>query len=297
MHAPRRRSRHHRALPLVVGLIAAACGPAAKRPTTPLGGSPAAPADTTPPTRTPAVDSTPPTPTVHGSTTPMAPTAQRYPMARVPAGRYQLGCTPGQGAACEGGVTEHVLPHDILVGVFEVTQGLYAEIGGAQHAPGMECGVDCPVTFVSAAEAEAFADALSVREGLEPCGRREVTAAASPCRGYRLPSEEEWEVAARAGADTPYAGGTQAALVAWTAENSAHTRHPVGRLQPNALGIYDMSGNVYELIAAQGEPGGRALRGGCFAAPAEGAQIHARSSITDDYRHHLVGFRMVRTAP
>jgi formylglycine-generating enzyme required for sulfatase activity len=270
-------------IPPLLGLLAStACAPATERPSTAPRGL-----ATTPPA----------TATTHSANELVAPVGQRYPMARVPAGRYRLGCTPGQGAGCEGGVTEHNLPHDVLIGTFEVTQGLYAEVSGTDPTPDLECGVDCPVHFVSAAEAEAFADALSVREGLEPCGRRDVTAAASTCRGYRLPSEEEWEVAARAGADTPYAGGAQAALVAWTAENSAHKRHPVGRLQPNALGIYDMSGGVYELIAAQEGREGRALRGGCWSVPAEGAQIHARSSISDGYRHHHVGFRLVRTAP
>ncbi len=90
---------------------------------------------------------------------------------------------------------------------------------------------------------------------------------------YRLPTEAEWEVACRAGTTTKtYAGDSEAALdaIAWYAGNSDETSHEVGRKKPNAWGLYDMLGNVWEYTSDPYEPGGQkpVLRGGSIADPA-----------------------------
>ena len=245
-----------------------------------------------------------------------SPAPPRYRLREVPAGGHSLGCTPGQGPGCEGGPARQVdLPYAILVGETEVSQGLYAAVQGENPASSVACGPDCPVEFVSWEEALVFANALSAREGLEPCyvlpsadpgGAAASWPAGPACRGYRLPTELEWEVAARGGVDQPFAGGPDSAVVAWTVENSGGTTHPVAQLQPNGYGLYDMSGNVFEwtwdpYVAPGADPSaandGRVLRGGCWAGGAALARVSGRSSGSAGYRHPHIGLRLVRTAP
>ena len=129
-----------------------------------------------------------------------------------------------------------------------------------------QCGDNCPVENVSWNEVQTFLTTLNEKTG----------------KHYRLPTEAEWEYAGRAGQDTLYCGGDDWYEVAWYYDISGNETNPVGGKQPNAFGLYDMSGNVWEWVqdcyhaSYQGAPddgsawdGGaecarRVLRGGAF---------------------------------
>jgi formylglycine-generating enzyme required for sulfatase activity len=128
---------------------------------------------------------------------------------------------------------------------------------------------------------------------------------------YGLPTEAQWEYAARsAGADDLYAGGDDIDAVAWYEANSQGTTHPVGQKRPNALGLYDMSGNLWEWcrdtyqpdaydrhggrnpVAASGGPD-RVIRGGSWNLDAWSARCARRFNFRADFHGPGLGFRLV----
>jgi formylglycine-generating enzyme required for sulfatase activity len=124
-----------------------------------------------------------------------------------------------------------------------VTQGQWRRVMGANPASFQACGDDCPVEAVSWNDARQFIARLNQLEGETR---------------YRLPSEAEWEYAARAGSEAEFFFGDDAARLgefAWFAGNSGNRTHPVGRKQPNAWGLFDMAGNVWEWVEDDWHPG------------------------------------------
>jgi sulfatase modifying factor 1 len=108
-----------------------------------------------------------------------------------------------------------------------------------------------PVMSVTWYDAVAYCDWLSKKEGLTSCysGKGRATECDFSANGYRLPTEAEWEYAACGGQKSQgyrYAGGDNPDDVAWYIGNSGGQTHPVGQKQPNELGLYDMSGNLFE---------------------------------------------------
>jgi formylglycine-generating enzyme required for sulfatase activity len=128
-------------------------------------------------------------------------------------------------------------------------------------------------------------------------------------KNYRLPTEAEWEYAARSGGKSEkYSGGSDVTAVAWYSANSGSTTHPVGQKQANGLGLYDMSGNVWEWVsdwygsygtAAQVNPqgpttgSGRVDRGGSWSFDPVDVRASSRLNYEPGLRGYSLGFRLV----
>jgi formylglycine-generating enzyme required for sulfatase activity len=190
----------------------------------------------------------------------------------------------------------------------EATQGEWQSVMGSNPSYFTNCGGNCPVERVSWEEAVGYANALSRREGLPECYAGSSFAGLD-CAGYRLPTEAEWEFAVRAGTTGSRYGNLDS--VAWYDENSGSATHPVGQKQPNAWGLYDMLGNVWEwtgdwYVAAYpgtvtdplgaGTGSNRVFRGGSLSSFARGARAAVRNDDAPGYRFGILGFRLSRTA-
>ena len=190
----------------------------------------------------------------------------------------------------------------------EVTQGEWQAEMGDNPSYFSSCGPNCPVERVSWDDAVLYANALSGREGLQECYTGS-TFTGLDCTGYRLPTEAEWEYAARAGTTGATYGNLDS--VAWYGENSGSATHPVGQKQPNAWGLYDMLGNVWESTGDRydtypgtvtdplgaGAGSARVSRGGSCYSYARYARAADRAYATPVDRYSDLGFRLSRTAP
>ncbi|MCK6513392.1 formylglycine-generating enzyme family protein, partial [Myxococcota bacterium] len=130
------------------------------------------------------------------------------------------------------------------------------------------------------------------------------------CKGWRLPTEAEWEYACRAGATTPRYGELDE--IAWHGKNSGSTTHVVGQKQANAWGLHDTLGNVWEWcydwfggysaqaatdLVGAATGANRVRRGGSWNYNAYFVRAAQRGSNTPTYRNNLIGFRVVRSSP
>jgi len=166
------------------------------------------------------------------------------------------------------------LPSGLWIQKYLVTQSLYREVIGIDHS----CfnGKDNPVERVPWHDAVSFCKALG--------------------DGYRLPTADEWEYAYRAGTTTDWYNGDDESKVgdiAWFAANSGEKTHPVGQKQPNAWGLYDMAGNVWEWTATPFESY-RVIRGGSWNGGALLTRAAYLYSSSPDYRGNGIGFRVVK---
>gem|GEM_PF-1347138 len=177
---------------------------------------------------------------------------------------------------------------------------------------------DRPVIHVSWYDAVAFCNALSEWDGLTPAYTIRGTNVTwnRSANGWRLPTEAEWAYAGRGGAagrDTRFAGSNNADDVAWYSANAGRRTQPVGRKQPNELGLYDMSGNVHEWVwdwfgeeyysaSPASNPTGpstgdrRVFRGGEWYHDEAVLRISNRAKNTPDFDNNFVGFRVARNA-
>jgi formylglycine-generating enzyme required for sulfatase activity len=204
----------------------------------------------------------------------------------------------------------------------EVTQAEWQAVMGNNPSNFAACGGNCPVERVTWYDAVDYVNRLSDAAGLARCYNANRAFAGLGCLGYRLPTEAEWEYAARAGAQTAYHTGVNAQtncnndpnlnLAGWYCGNAAATTHPVGQKQVNAWGLYDMHGNVWEWVqdwyaaypaGAVVDPAGpasgeeRVLRGGSWSDGARSVRSAARDGYAPAFRRNFLGFRPSRSLP
>jgi len=261
--------------------------------------------------------------------------AQGMTFLPLPAGTFEMGCTAGQ-SSCNGDespVHTVTLTHAFWLSETEVTQGQWSSLVGNNPSNFSACGTDCPVETVNWYEALAFANAVSLAEGLAECyslsgcsntlgndlecSTVTVTSASGSvydCAGYRLATEAEWEYAARAGTDLLYSGSDVVGDVAWYGNNSGSTTHPVATKAPNAWGLFDLSGNVWEWTwdwygssyygSSPGtDPLGpttgsdRVVRGGSWNNSAPFVRVADRVVDDPGTRNISIGFRLSRSSP
>ena len=168
--------------------------------------------------------------------------------------------------------------YDYYIGQTEVTQGLWKKVMGYNNS--IHQGEYLPVEKVSWEECQTFIQKLNEMTDLH----------------FRLPTESEWEFAARGGKNSrgyTYAGSNSIDSVAWYQSNSQEQTHTIATLMPNELGIYDMSGNVWEWCEDHYDASAqRVVRGGSFYDAVSVCRISSRSGRNADYRSYI-GLRLV----
>ena len=231
----------------------------------------------------------------------------------IPAGTFLMG-SPENELGRDDDETRHTvaLTGGYWIGETEVTQAQWNRVMGRNPSHHSDCGDDCPVEMVSWFDIVRFVNILSLLEGVPECyevdGER-VTFRGLDCRGFRLPTEAEWENAARAKTTTPYYFGSDVSELvdhAWLSDNSRMSPHPVSQKKPNPWGLFDIYGNVwewchdsYEAYPEQAQdPLGpetgsyRVLRGGSFDFSRDFLRGAARYYIGPEFESSYFGFRV-----
>lgn len=226
-----------------------------------------------------------------------------FKMILVQGGSFTMGCTSEQGSDCfsDEKPSHSVTLSDFWMGETEVTQALWKAVMG--NNPSGFTGDNLPVESVSWDDCQNFIKKLNSQlSGVIPSDWR-----------FALPTEAQWEYAARGGKNKSYykyAGSNSVGDVAWYPDNSNSKTHTVKSKKPNALGLYDMSGNVFEWcadwssasyygVSAVGDPKGpssgtnRVVRGGSYYNESAWCRVSRRGSKSADARHNNFGFRIV----
>jgi formylglycine-generating enzyme required for sulfatase activity len=224
-------------------------------------------------------------------------------MVYVEGGKFMMGCVLGRDNLDDHICLDNEQSSDSVtvgnfwIGKYEVTQAQWeavmgttinqqrAKVGGSLYG----VGSNYPMYYVSWYEAQAFCDTLSARTG----------------RSYRLPTEAEWEYAARGGKRSEhyvYSGGPSLSSLAWYGGSDGDATHAVGDKSGNELGIHDMSGNVYEWCSSnwrvnyntsEEDDSNRMIRGGSWCYGAWYCRVASRYPYDPINRNYYVGFRVV----
>ena len=219
-----------------------------------------------------------------------------FEMIAVEGGTFTMGATSEQGSdAYDDEKPAHqVTLSSYYIGKTEVTQELWQAVMGSN--PSKFSGTNLPVEKVSWEDCQSFVIKLNELTG----------------KNFRLPTEAEWEYAARGGNKSngfKFSGGNNIAEVAWYSENGNKISHPVATKAPNELGIYDMSGNVWEWCSdwysssyytssSQTNPTGpnsgsyRVYRGGSWSGNDRYCRVSHRDSNYPSYRFNYLGLRL-----
>ena len=218
-------------------------------------------------------------------------------MVHVQGGEFMMGCTEKHSDCSVNEAPAHPVKLDgYYIAKYEVTQELWMAVMGGKN-PSKVIGDSLPVTRVCWNDAITFIGKLNQLTG----------------KKYRLPTEAEWEFAARGGnlsKHYKFSGSNTLEDVAWCNKNSGNKPHTVGTRQPNELGIYDMSGNVYEwcsdgfdmyewnstetIVNPQGYnlSETKVYRGGCMTSYWDVCRVSARAQSIPSYQFNYVGFRL-----
>lgn len=220
-----------------------------------------------------------------------------FTMAYVESGTFTMGATPEQESEAfdnEKPVHNVTLTQSYYICQTEVTQALWKAVMGSGNNPSKHIGDEFPVEFVSWNDVQNFITELNRLTG----------------RTFQLPTEAQWEYAARGGKKSrgyKYSGSNTIDEVAWHYDNSNNQSHAVGSKAPNELGIYDMSGNVEEwcldgrrvyTTSPQTNPEGPSdgfyvMRGGSIITPPEYCRVSHRLIAQPDNSYYHLGFRLV----
>jgi len=236
----------------------------------------------------------------------------------IPEGEFIMGTAQGEDNAAPRHEVKLTRPFYLMD--TPVTQRLYEAVMGSTRFKFPH--PDHPVESVSWGEAVEFCNRLSSFEKLEPVYKISLKGGVMwnpKASGYRLPTESEWEYAARANNTYFYAGSDELDDVAWHKGNAEGKTHPVREKLANAWGLYDMSGNVWEWCfdlyqengyrhrvklgqhedpyadVKHGVDGPRVIRGGSWSFDAEGAQVSYRSRLASHFKTSRIGFRVARS--
>ena len=230
-------------------------------------------------------------------------------MVFVQGGTFAMGSPKSERGRSKDETQHSVTLNDFYIGKYEVTQALWREVMGTTVSQQRDShsfrilpitgeGDNYPMYYVSWDEAQEFIRRLNAATG----------------KTYRLPTEAEWEFAARGGTKSQgytYSGSNELGNVAWYMDNSENSTHPVGTKSSNELGIYDMCGNVMEWCSdwfgsynsytqtnPQGPSAGkyRVYRGGSWAEPTRIMRIPYRLGSQPSYGIPTVGFRLAHSS-
>jgi len=212
-------------------------------------------------------------------------------MIAIPAGTFIMGSPDNEANRGNDEAQHEVSLSAFYIGETSITQAQWYAVMGTNPSEGIASD-DCPVENVSWDDIQDFLLELNTKSS----------------RQYRLPTEAEWEYAARGGQPYQYAGSNKLDDVAWYDSNSGGKTHSVKDKRPNTYGLYDMSGNVWEWCCdwygtyasnSQTNPQGassginRVYRGGSWGSRSEYCRVAARRGGAPSYRSSYFGFRLV----
>ena len=223
-------------------------------------------------------------------------------MVEIEGGSYTIGAW---GMSYKGYWDDEIPAHKVSVrtfsiGKYEVTQALWKEVMGSN--PSQWQGDSLPVESVTWYDCQKFVRQLNARK---------AEWGIADSLYFDLPTEAEWEYAAREGSknmDYIYCGGSDFDAVAWHSGNSGDKTHPVGEKQPSELGLYDMTGNVWEWCKDYFKPFDmeqfkylpddyfekeRVSRGGSWNSDMRDSRITTRNEFEPEYRNAVLGLRLV----